>query len=226
MTSSPDVKPAATVGQLVGRRLRELKRTAGELAAAVEVPADYIDDLIAGSRRPPLPGRTDIYPKMTTFLRLGRMEVAACARAERAGDAAAPTGPGTHVREQLLALCEPGTARTLERRRTRRGGGGAVELAGFLQRVLDVIQGVVRRALDDPIGMRLAAAGQGSTYLATRFKVLVFLDQTADMLTAADLTEFLRPRIARWDVDLETGVVRVVLRGPAPRERARRVAGA
>lgn len=217
MTSLPDVKPPATVGQLVGRRLRELKRTAGELAAAVEVPADYIDDLITGSRRPPLPGRTDIYPKMTTFLRLGRMEVAACARAERAGDASAPTGPGTQVREELLALCEPGTARTLERRRTRRGG--AVELAGFLQRVLDVIQGVVRRALDDPIGLRLAAAGQGSTYLATRFKVLEFLDTTADTLTAADLSEFLRPRIARWDVDLETGVVRVVLRGPAPRPR-------
>lgn len=216
-------KPAATVGELVSRRLRELKRTSAELALAVEVPAHYIDDLIAGSRRPPLPGRTDIYPKMTSFLRLGRLEVMACARGERASAAAGRTPePGPHVRGLLMELCEPATARTLERRRARSGGA---ELTGFLQRVLDVAQGVVRRSLDDPIGLRLAAAGRGTTYLAIRFKVLEFLDTTADSLTAEDLAEFLRPRVSRWDVDLKTGVVRVVLRPPAIRQRVTRWEG-
>lgn len=218
-TSSPPSKLPDTIAELLRQRLREIKRSPEELAAAVEVPAHYIDDLIAGSRRPPLPGRTDIYVRMTSFLRLRRNDIAACARAERAGAAAAATGPGAHVRRLVLALCEPGTARALEQRRTR---GGRAELAGFIQRLLDVTQGAVRRTLDDQIGLRLRAAERGSTYLAMRFKILEFLDVTADTLTADDLSEFLQPRITLWDVDLESGVLRVVLRAPAARDRPAR----
>jgi hypothetical protein len=87
-----------------------------------------------------------------------------------------------------------------------------------------VAQGAVRRTLDDQIAVRLAAAERGSTYVDMRFKVLEFLDVTADALTAEDLAEFLRPRISRWDVDLETGVLRVVMRAHGPREKtAKRV---
>jgi len=53
-----------------------------------------------------------------------------------------------------------------------------------------------------------------------RGKVLEFLDLTADTLTPEDLKEFVRPRISSWDVDLETGVMRVVLRTHAPRDRS------
>jgi hypothetical protein len=223
MTSSPRLRPRGTVGELLRRRLQEIGRSPEELAEAVAVPAKYIDDLIAGDRRPPLPERTDIYPKMTSFLQLGHNDVVSCARAERA-DAAPPraAGPGASVRGLLLALCEPATARQLEQRRARRGGA---ELAGFIQRLLDVTQGAVRRVLDDQIRLRLAAVEGGSTYLEMRFKVLEFLDATADTLTAEDLIAFLRPRIARWDVDLETGVLRVVLQPPgsgAPRRFPKR----
>ena len=181
------------------------------------VPTQYIDDLIAGSRRPPLPGKTDIYAKMTSFLRLRRNDVVSCALAERASAAPAETGPGVQVRGLLLELCEPRTARALEQRRGRQA---SVELTDLMQRLLDVAQGAVRRVLDDPIGMRLAAAERGNSYLEMRLKVLDFLDATADTLTAEDLIEFLRPRITRWDVDLKTGVLRVVLRAAGHRGRA------
>ncbi|MGH8698753.1 MAG: hypothetical protein ACREVS_19860 [Burkholderiales bacterium] len=208
------------MAELLRQRLREISRSPKELAEALEVPAHYIDDLIAGCRRPPLPGRTDIYAKMTSFLRLGRNVIVACARAERAdGAPATAAGPKSEVRCLLLALCEPGTARALEQRRARSGGA---ELTGLIQRVLDVAQGSVRRVLDDQIGLRLAAAERGSSYLAMRFKVLEFLDATAATLTPEDLSEFLQPRVSRWDVDLETGVVRVVLRAQWPRERSSR----
>lgn len=216
-SSSPPSKLPATVGELLRQRLLEIKRTPDELAEAVGVPTQYIDDLIAGSRRPPLPERTDIYGKMTSFLRLGRNDVVACARAERAAAPATASGPEAEIQGLLLALCEPATARELEQ---RRAGRGSAELAGFLQRVLDVTQGSVRRVLDDQISLKLKAAERGSTYLEMRFKVLEFLDVTAETLTTEDLTEFLQPRIARWDVDLETGVVRVVMRSQAPRERS------
>ena len=224
MTSSLPLKQPATIGALLRRRLREVNRSREQLAEALEVPGAYLDDLISGARRPPLPARTDIYEKMTSFLRLGRNDLAACASAERADAArAAIPAPEAGVRRLLLDLCEPGTARTLERRRAQRG---SAELAGFIQRLLDVTQGAVRRLLDDQISLRLAAGARGTTYLELRLDVLEFLDATPDTLTTDDLTEFVQPRIARWDVNLETGVLWVALRGHEPRERGRRAPSA
>ena len=105
MTSSPPSKLPATVGALLRRRLREVNRSREQLAEALEVPAGYLDELMSGTRRPPLPGRTDIYEKMTSFLRLGRNDLAACASAERA-DAARAAIPAP----------EPSTCASPERR--------------------------------------------------------------------------------------------------------------
>ena len=93
---------AATVGELLRQRLRELKRSSRDLAEAVEVPTDYIDELISGRRRPPLPGRTDLYERMTSFLRLGRNDLINRARAERAGNPAEGPGPQAEVRKLLM----------------------------------------------------------------------------------------------------------------------------
>jgi hypothetical protein len=214
------LKKPIPVGKLLRQRLRETQRSPKELAEAVQVPPEYIDDLIAGRRRPPLPGQTDLYDRMTSFLRLSRNDLALCAQAER--DATAPTrtsGPRANVRRLLLALCEPSTAEKLEARRARNGGA---ELTDFIQRLLEVTQGAVRRMLDDQIGLRIAAERDGRTYAAVRLQVLEFLDATPDTLTASDLAKFFQPRVTLWDVDLETGVLRVVLRAQEPRERHRR----
>lgn len=209
----------ATVGDLLRQRLKELKRTSKDLAEALEVPTSYIDDLISGRRRAPLPGRTDLYERMTSFLRLGRNDLVNRARAERAGSAAESAVPQAEVRKLLLELCEPATAKQLERRRSRAGWS---ELSSLLERVVGVTQGAVRRTLDDQIGLRLSASHSGRSYEDMRLRVLEFLDATPDTVTIDHLTEFVQPRIARWDVDLPTGVLRVVLRAQEPRERVRR----
>lgn len=214
MKSSPVSGPPVTVGELVRRRLKEMTRTVEELAEAVEVPLEYIEDVIAGIRQPTL-GRTDIYERITSFLRLGRNDLAGCLPPE---DPPRVTGPGVQVRRILLGLCEPKTAETLEQRRAKHGGA---ELTGLCQRVLDVAQGAVRRVLDDHTQLRLAAAESGRTYPDMRFHVLDFLDATPGTVTIRALQEFVTPRIARWDVDLETGVLRVVMR-PSERRRALR----
>lgn len=221
MTSSA-AKPSGMLGELLHRRLKELGASSEELAEAVAVPTEYIADLITGSRRPPRASRTDIYPKMTAFLRLGRNEIVACADAERSGDVpTAISGPAAEVRTRLLELCEPETARKLERRRAR-GGAGSTELTGYIQRLLDVAQGAVRRMLDDQVGLRGLAVARGISYEAMRLRVLDFLDATVDVLTTEDLAEFVLPRISRWDVDLATGVFRVVMRSHEVRERSPR----
>ena len=210
---------SATVGDLLRQRLKELKRTSKDLAEALEVPPSYIDDLISGRRRAPLPGRTDLYERMTSFLRLGRNDLINKARAERAGSATEGVVPSAEVRKLLLELCEPATAKQLERRRSR---SGWAELSSLLERVVGVTQGAVRRTLDDQIGLRLNASHSGRSYEDMRLRVLEFLDATPDTVTLDHLAEFVQPRIARWDVDLPTGVLRVVMRAQEPRERTRR----
>ena len=208
------------VGKLLRQRLRETERSAEQLAEAVQLPREYIDDLIAGRRRPPQPGQTDLYDRMTSFLRLSRNDLALCASAER--EATAPKRRSAlkpTIRRQLLELCEPKTAEELEARRAQHGGA---ELMDFFQRLLEVTQGAVRRMLDDQIGLRIAAERYGGTYPAMRLRVLEFLDATPATLTPDDLAKFLQPRVTLWDVDLETGVLRVVLRSQEPRERHRR----
>ncbi|HUL04153.1 MAG TPA: hypothetical protein VLV16_13110 [Gemmatimonadales bacterium] len=218
MKSSPASGPPVTIGKLVRRRLREMERTVDDLAAAVEVPIEYIEDVIAGVRQPAL-GRSDIYARMTSFLRLGRNDIANCIADE---DAPVRAGvPGVQVRRMLLALCDTKKAEELEQRRAEHGGA---ELTGLCRRLLDVAQGAVRRILEDHARLRLAAAECGRTYPAMRFHVLDFLDATPGTVTLNALNEFLAPRIARWDVELETGVLRVVMRNAdrrsAPKGRA------
>jgi hypothetical protein len=219
----PSSKQSSTVGELLGRRLREVNRSAEQLAEVAQVPPEYIDDLISGSRRAPLPARTDIYEKMTSFLRLGRNDLISCARSERASAAMpAGVGPEAGVRRLLLDLCEPATAKVLERRQGRRSKD---DLVDFIQRLLDITQGAVRRLLDDQFSLRLAAVQRGISYEALRLSVLEFLDATPETLTIDDVTKFVQPRIARWDVDLETRVLRVALRTQEPRDRGRRGLG-
>src|SRR2546425_2220682 len=86
MPAAVPLKHPVKVGQLVRRRLRELKRTPRELAEAVQVSEDYIVDIVAGRRRPPAPGRIDLYAPMARFLRLHRNDLPTCARVERSAE--------------------------------------------------------------------------------------------------------------------------------------------
>lgn len=225
MPAGAPLKRPVKVRQLMHRRLRELQRTPRELAEAAHVPEAYIADLLAGRRQPPAPGRTDVYERMTRFLRLHRNDLSICAHAERAGQNGRPRRRrlGTRVRELLLELCEPGKARLLDRRLAKPGGTALESL--IAQRLLEVAQGFVRRQLDDEVGIRVAAGREGCSYLERRMRLLEFLDVTAESLTPAHHEAFVRPRIASWDIDLETQATRIVLRTQDPGPRQKRALG-
>ena len=219
MAAALPLKRPVKVGELVRRRLRELKRTPRELADAVQVSEIYIADLVAGRRRPPAPGRMDVYAPMTKFLKLHRNDLPTCAKAERDGETKSRRRPHPEVRDQLLALCaDPARARMLARRLGRRDGVPLERV--IVGRLLEVAQGFVRRQLDDDVGIRIAASRDGCTYLEKRMKLMEFLDATPESLTPADGEEFVRPRIAAWEIDLDTNAMRIVLRSqePAPRQ--------
>ncbi len=225
MPAAIPLKRPVKVGQLVRRRLKELRRTPRELAEALQVTERYIAELVSGRRLPPAPTRADVYTPMTKFLRLHRNDLPTCARAEREEGGPSRRRPSPRVRELLLELCEPTRARVLSRRLTQKHVGGAAGGppldALVAQRLLEVAQGFVRRQLDDEVGIRVASSREGCTYLELRMKLLEFLDATASSITPADVEDFFRPRIGSWDLDFETQTMRIVLRTqePAPRQK-------
>ena len=201
----PSATPVA-IGELVRRRLREIKKSTDDLAEALDLPASYVEEVIEGSRLI-TPGRSDVYSRMTTFLRLGRNDLKNCLPSEGTGTPR-NSGPGPEVRRMLLALCEPKTAGQLDRRHDQHG---AAEFTDIVRRLLDVAQGAVRRLLDDHVQLRLAAMERRMTYPMIRLRVLDFLDAAPSTVTPDHITEFLAVRIARWDVELSTGVLKVVM---------------
>src|SRR2546428_5658139 len=177
MAAALPLKRPVKVGELVRRRLRELKRSPRELADAVQVPEIYTADLVAGRRRPPAPGRMDVYAPMTKFLKLHRNDLPTCAKAERDGETKSKRRPHPGIRQQFLELClDPAKARVLARRLGRKDGVTLERV--IVGRLLEVAQGVVRRQLDDDVGIRIAASREGCTYLEWRMEVMEFLDST------------------------------------------------
>ncbi|HXV90748.1 MAG TPA: hypothetical protein VD707_05220 [Gemmatimonadales bacterium] len=209
------------VSRLVRRRLKDLQRSPQELAEAVQVPERYITDLLAGRRRPPAPGRTDVYDRMTKFLRLHRNDLPTCARAEREGAKASGRRPNARVRELLLSLCGPASVPVVTRRLAASRDAGALEIL-IAERILEVAQGYVRHQLSDEVGIRVAASREDCTFVEMRMRLLDFLDATPSSLTVDDHEAFVRPRIQRWDIDLETNAMRIVLRSNDPEPRQRR----
>lgn len=218
MAAALPLKRPVKVGELVRRRLRELKRTPRELAEAVQVSEDYIADLVAGRRVPPAPSRMDVYAPMTKFLKLHRNDLPTCAKAERDGATKSKRRPHPEVRRHVLVLNDPVRARMLSRRLSRKDGVALERI--IVGRLLEIAQGFVRRQLDDDVGIRIAATRDGCTYLEMRMRLMEFLDATPEGLTPAECEEFVRPRVAAWDIDLDTHAMKIVLRSqePAPRQ--------
>src|SRR5437870_12130721 len=155
MPAALPLKQPVKVGQLLRRRLRELKRTPRELADAVNVSEDYMADLVAGRRRPPAPGRTDLYAPMTKFLRLHRNDLPTCARAERAAGPAGRRRPDAEVSRQVLELCLPERQRVLQR---GVGGPGGAEVDHVIvRRLVSGVEVCWDRQRRDGVGMRVAA---------------------------------------------------------------------
>ncbi len=213
----PTLEKPIELRLLLNKRLAELEQTSEALAEAAEVPIAYIEDLLSGNRPPLRPGRSDLYDRMASFLKIALSDIEACAKFELPDPSTSkPRMPKPAIRSVFLGLCDPKSARQLEARRAK---NGPAELIGFIQRVLDVVHREVRRSLADRVGLRLQARHSGKAYEVARVEVLEFLDATAATLTATEVSKFVQPRIAKWDIDVDTGVLRVVMRGQEPAGR-------
>jgi transcriptional regulator with XRE-family HTH domain len=202
------------VSLVIRHRLRELGLEQRDLAAAAQVTESYISQLLARKKAPPAPGRTDIYDKIGSFLRLPTGELSRLAELQRREDlkkkVADPPKPLFRAfRELILRKCD--AAKRLQIREIfEKEPFGALERL-ITQKLLDVSKRVAEEELESEKWLQLAARLGGQGYEQMRVVTLEFLDTDVFHVSAENCVSFLDPLIESWDIDLETFGIEIVL---------------
>ena len=199
---------------VIKARLQELGLEQKDLAAAAEVTESYISQLLTRKKLPPAPNRTDIYEKMGRFLRLSNGELATLARAQRMDefrrDYEEPQGALLkETRELILQKCVPARQQQIRAIFERQPFGELERLV--TQTLLDVISRVARVELDNEAWLHDVADLSDKSYAQMRVIILEFLDTDVFNISSADCISFLNPLLARWDIDLSTFDMEIVL---------------
>jgi len=202
------------VFSVIRARLQELGFEQKDLAAAAEVTESYISQLLTRKKLPPAPERTDIYEKMGNFLRLSNGELATLARAQRMDelrrDYEEPQGALLkETRELILQKCVPARQQQIRAIFERQPFGELERLV--TQALLDVISRVARVELDNDAWLHEVANLSDKSYAQMRVIILEFLDTDIFDISSADCVSFLNPLLARWDIDLYTFDMEIVL---------------
>lgn len=213
------------VPQVIRRRLKELGLEQKDLAAAAQVTESYISQLLASKKCPPAPNRTDIYDKMGKFLRLPGGELSKLADIQRkenlkkkVADPAKPLFKG--FRELILRKCEPHKRKRIQEIFEKEPFGEVERLV--TQKLLDVAKRVAKEELESENWVRLVARLSDRSYEQMRVMILEFLDTDVFHVSVENCVSFVDPLIERWDVDLETFSVEIVLNRRLTLERLKR----
>jgi transcriptional regulator with XRE-family HTH domain len=202
------------VSLVIRHRLKELGLEQRDLAVAAQVTESYISQLLTRKKSPPAPGRTDIYDKIGSFLRLPNGELSRLADLQRREDlkrkVADPPEPLFKAfRELILRKCE--AAKRLQMQEIfEKEPFGALERL-ITQKLLDVAKRVAKEELESEKWLQLAARLGGQGYEQMRVMVLEFLDTDIFHVSAENCISFLDPLIESWDIDLETFGLEIVL---------------
>ena len=199
---------------LIRQRLKDLGTEQRDLAAASQVTDSYISQLLTGKKTPPAPGRTDIYDKMESFLKLPPGTLGTMADLQRSEalkrrlvDPPAPLFK--EVRELILRKCEPGKAPPMRTMFEKEPFGALERLV--TQKLLDVVKRVTKEELDDEKWLRRVARLTDRSYEQVRVTVLEFLEADIFNLSVENCVTFLDPLIESWDIDLATFGMEVIL---------------
>jgi transcriptional regulator with XRE-family HTH domain len=202
------------VCSVIKARLQELELEQKDLAAAAEVTESYISQLLTRKKLPPAPDRTDIYEKMGKFLRLSNGELATLARAQRMDEFRRDYEEPQEAllketRELILQKCVPPRQQQIRAIFERQPFGELERLV--TQTLLDVISRVARSELDNEAWLHDVADLSDKSYAQMRVIILEFLDTNIFNISSADCISFLNPLLARWDIDLLTFDMEIVL---------------
>jgi transcriptional regulator with XRE-family HTH domain len=202
------------VSLLIRNRLNDLGLEQKDLASAVQVTESYVSQLLSRKKAPPAPGRTDLYDKISEFLRLPKDELSKLAGLQRQEElkrkVAEPPRPlFKECRDLVLRKCDPRTRTEMERIFEQQPFGELERL--ITQKLLDVAQGVAREELRNEPWLRRMASLSHRTYEQIRVSMLEFLDTDVFNISVENCVAFLDPMIESWDIDLKTFAVEIVL---------------
>jgi len=202
------------ISLVIKHRLKELGLEQRDLASAAQVTESYISQLLTRRKSPPAPARTDIYDKMSKFLKLPDGELAKVVELQRQeevrrklADPPAPLFKG--VRELVLRKCKSGKQRQMQAIFEKQPFGEVERL--ITQTLLDVVKRVAREELESESWLRLMATISNRSYEEMRVSILEFLDTDVFDVSIENCVSFLDPLIESWDIDLVTFSVEIVL---------------
>ncbi len=202
------------VSQVIKQRLEELGLEQNDLAAAAAVTDSYISQLLTRKKMPPAPDRTDIYGKMSTFLKLPAGKLSELAGLQRREELkrtlSEPPAPLLKdVRELILRKCAPNKEKEIRAIFGKQPFGELERLVA--QKLLDVVKLVAKEELENEKWLHLVAQLVGRSYEQMRVTVLEFLDTDIFNISVQNCDTFLDPLIESWDIDLSTFAIEVVL---------------
>ena len=205
------------VSMVIRRRLDELGLDQRSLARAADVTESYISQLLSRKRPPPAPNRTDIYERMSRFLKLPAGELARLSDLQRReqlkreiGEDPTPLFQG--VRALIVSKCNRSKAKAV---------AAIFETAPFgelerlvTQKLLESAKAVAARELENEEWLRAVTQNTGRRYRQMRVLVLEFLDTSPFQVSLENYAWFLDPLIDSWDIDLATFELTITMNGP------------
>jgi transcriptional regulator with XRE-family HTH domain len=213
------------VSLVIKNRLDELGLEQRDLAAAAEVTESYISQLLTRKKAPPGPNKTDIYQKISRFLKLPNNELVKLAvqqrREELSKKLTEPPSPlFKEVRELVFRKCKPGKQRHIRAIFEKQPFGELERLV--TQKLLDVVKGITKEELENEEWLRLMARLSNRTYEEMRVAILEFLDTDVLDISLENCVSFLAPLIDSWDINLANFGMEIVLNRSVGMEHARR----
>jgi len=192
---------------VIQQRLKELGLEQRDLAAAAQVTESYISQLLTRKKAPPAADRTDLYEKMSAFLKLPKGQLSAMVEAQRREELkktlADPPAPlFREVRELIIRKCKT-EKRTQVREIFENQAFGELERL-VTQTLLDVTKGIAREELETENWPRNAAKLRRQSPEEMRAITLDFLDTDVFNISIDHCAAFLDPLIDSWDIDLRT----------------------
>jgi transcriptional regulator with XRE-family HTH domain len=208
-------------------RLSELGLEQKDLAVAAEVTESYISQLLARKKAPPSADRTEIYARMSRFLRLPEDELSKLAELQRREDLKKRVGEPHRPlyeasRELLLRKCA-NNSRAEVRSIFEKEPFGEVERL-VTRTFLDIAKGVARDHLQDENGMRLLAHLSGKTPVEIKEANLAVLNAGRFDVSVEGCVWLLETLIEFWDINLNSFGIDVVLNRKLVRDSLKRFA--
>ena len=196
------------------QRLQELGLEQRDLAAAAQVTESYISQLLTRKKSPPSADRTDLYDRMNAFLKLpkGKLSemVEAHHREELKRKLADPPAPlFKEVRDLVVRKCKTEKQAQVREIFEKHAFGELERLV--TQKLLDVTKSIARDELGNEAWLRIVAELLGRSYEEMRAGILEFLDMDVFVISPEHCSTFLDPLIDRWDIDLKTFAMEIVL---------------